>query len=94
MARKAVETPKPPKAPKKKPTHKHKEENHMAPDRNGERRMMAATIAAGVIQVDSERVKDVELVAQTALDITDAINELIDNEDQNGEEHNGEEHSG
>ncbi len=84
-----------PKAPKKKPSHKHKEEhNHMAPDRNGERRMMAATIASGIVQIDSERVKDVELVAQTALDITDAICELVDSE-ENGEEHNGgEEHTG
>lgn len=94
MARKAVETPKPPKAPKKKPTHKHKEENHnMAPDRNGERRGMAALIAAGVVQIDSERIKDPKQVAKVSLGIADAIVELVESE-ENPEEHNGEDQDG
>ena len=50
----------------------------MAPDRNGERRAMAATIAAGIVQVDSEMHKKPVEVAGIALEIADTIIELVD----------------
>jgi hypothetical protein len=69
------------KHPKHVPAAKKKaesEEPTMAADKNAERRMMAATIAAGVVRVDSERVNHPEKVAEVAVEIADAINEHID----------------
>lgn len=49
-----------------------------SPDRNGERRIMAAMIAAGVVQIDSSRCEDPYKVAELSIEIADHIIEQID----------------
>jgi hypothetical protein len=50
----------------------------MAADRNAELKIMSASIAAGIVRVDSEMYKNLDKVAEISVDLADKLIERIE----------------